>query len=78
MLSLHLITSDTKQELVDLQSVNCAISTGPVKILPHHAPMIATLETGKLYTVKADGIKAYEILSPGLLKVQDNMVTVVS
>lgn len=78
MLSLILITPDAKQELTDIQSVNCTISTGPVKILPHHAPLVATLNPGKLYTVKTDGIKSYEILSPGLLKVQDNIVTVVS
>lgn len=78
MLSFRLITSDTKQELADIQSVNCTISTGPVKILPHHAPLVATLEAGKLYTVKADGIKTYEVPSPGLLKVRDDIVTIVS
>ncbi|MDO8557819.1 MAG: hypothetical protein Q7S09_01335 [bacterium] len=78
MLSLLLITPDTKQELDDIRSVNCTVAGGPVKILPHHAPMVATLKPGKLYAVKADGIKSYDILSPGLLKVQDDLVTVVS
>lgn len=78
MLSLHLITSDTKQELTDITSVNCTLAGGPVKILPHHAPLIATLKPGKVYTVRADGIKSYDIISAGLLKVEKEMVTIVS
>ena len=78
MLSLHLITSDTKQEITDIKSVTCTVAGGPIKILPHHAPMLATLKPGKLYTVRSDGVKSYEIISSGLLKVENNIVTIVS
>lgn len=78
ILSLHLITSDTKQTLADVTSVNCTLSGGPVKILPHHAPMIATVERGKLYAVRSDGVKSFEIASAGLLKVEKDVVTIVS
>jgi len=78
MLSLRFVTSDTVQEIGDIQSLKCILPTGPVKILPHHAPMIAAIEPGKIYTVKADGIKPYEIASGGLLKVERGVVTIVS
>lgn len=78
MLSLNLITPDTKQELADIQSVTCTLAAGPVKILPHHAPTIATVEPGKLYAVRKDGIKSYELTSPGLLKIERDVITVVS
>ena len=78
MLSLHLITPDTKQELADIQSVTCTLAGGPVKILPHHAPTIATVEPGKLYAVRRDGIKSYELASSGLLKIERDTITVVS
>ena len=77
-LLMRLITSDTKQELADIKSVNCTLVGGPVKILPHHAPMIATIERGKLYVVRNDGVKSFEIASSGLLKVERNVVTIVS
>lgn len=78
MLTLHLITSDTVQEFTDIRSVTCTLADGPVKILPNHAPAIATIKPGKFYLVRQDGIKPQELTSSGLIKIERNIVTVVS
>ncbi|MDP3963669.1 MAG: hypothetical protein Q8Q39_04180 [bacterium] len=78
MLTLHFITADAKQEIADIKSVKVHLASGLVKILPHHAPMIATVEPGKMYAMRNDGIKTYDITGRGLLKVEKDVVTVVS
>lgn len=78
MLTLQFITADTKQEIIDINAVKLHLASGVVKILPHHAPMIATVEPGTMYLTRNDGIKTYDIASRGLLKVSCDVVTVVS
>ena len=78
MLTLHFITADTKQEILDIKSAKIHLASGLVKILPRHAPLIATMEPGKMYIMREDGIKSFTIPSSGLLKVEKDVITVVS
>ncbi len=79
MLTVHLTTTDTSEEHRNVAAVRCATPGGPIKILPHHAPMLSALNAGRVYLVMASGgIQAKKVTSPGLLKVEKDTVTIVS
>lgn len=79
MLTIHLTTSDASEEFRNVTAVRCQTHGGPIKILPHHGPMVSTLKSGKVYLVMASGgIQVKEMQAPGLLKVEKDIVTIVS
>ena len=79
MLSVSLMTTDTSEEYRNVAAVRCSVAGGPIKILPRHAPMLATLRSGKVYFVMASGgIEVHEISSRGLIKVEKDKIAIVS
>lgn len=58
-------------------SITLRGAKGEMQILPNHAPMLATLSTGKVIIEGPSGSKEFEI-SSGFVEVHENMVTLLA
>lgn len=62
-----------------VESVLVTGSEGQVEILPGHAPMVSTLETGMFaYRVPGDPTEHKGVISSGFFEVRDDRVTVLA
>ncbi|MGE0614683.1 MAG: ATP synthase F1 subunit epsilon [Bacteriovoracia bacterium] len=65
---------------VPVKEVTLTGSEGQIEILPGHAPMVGTFETGLFKSTGADGTGKEELgfISTGFFEVQDDKVTVLA
>lgn len=76
-IGLEIITPDASVFQGSVDFVVARALDGELGILPHHAPLIASLDISELsYTV--EGKKEYFFISGGFLEVKDNKITVVT
>lgn len=61
---------------LEVASVTIPGSEGQIQILPGHADMIGTLETGPFIYVTVDGSKKVGVISSGFFEVKNGAVTV--
>ena len=75
MLKLKIITPSEALFEGDVESVTLPGTAGSFMVLDRHAPIVSSLESGKVVVKEANGIHEYA-LNSGFVKVKDNNVTV--
>lgn len=71
----------TAERLVYSDQVNCVVAPGiegELGILPHHAPLLTTLQAGELRIMKEGQPDTYMAISSGFLEVMANRVVVLA
>jgi len=72
---LEIITAERRVYSDDVDLVVAPGLQGQLGILPHHAPLMSSLQPGELI-IRKDGEETYLAVSGGFLEVLDNQVTV--
>jgi len=74
---LEIITAERRVYSDDVDLVVAPGLQGQLGILPHHAPLMSSLQPGELI-IRKDGEETYLAVSGGFLEVLDNQVTVLA
>ena len=74
---LEIITAERQVYGDDVDLVVAPGTQGQLGILPHHAPLMSSLQPGELI-IQKDGQETYLAVSGGFLEVLDNRVTVLA
>jgi len=75
MLKLRIITPSEALFDGEVESVTLPGSAGSFSVLDMHAPIISSLEGGKVVVKAANGIQEYT-LNSGFVEVNNNIITV--
>ena len=75
---LEIITPDKKVFAGSVSLVKVPGSKGSFAILEYHAPIISTLEKGKIKVVERRGVESYYKISGGIIEVKDNNVIILA
>lgn len=79
MLKLTILSPERKiADAITVQSVTLPGSEGQIQILPEHAEMIGTLETGMFSYIPASGAPVIGVISSGFFQVGHDVVTVMA
>jgi F-type H+-transporting ATPase subunit epsilon len=76
-MTLEILTPDKKVFEGEATSVTLPGTLGSFEILNHHAPIISTLQDGKL-VVRAGGKEEVFIIKGGVVEALNNVVTVLA
>ena len=76
-MQLEILTPDKKVFEGEVNSVSLPGTLGSFEVLNHHAPLISTLQDGKL-TVRGGGKDEVFIIQGGVVEVLNNVVTVLA
>jgi len=76
-MNLEILTPDKKVFEGEVTSVTVPGTMGSFEILNHHAPIISTLEDGKL-TVRGSGKEDVFLIHGGVVEVSNNKVIVLA
>jgi F-type H+-transporting ATPase subunit epsilon len=76
-MNLEILTPDKKVFEGEVTSVTVPGTMGSFEILNHHAPIISTLEDGKL-TVRGTGKENTFLIQGGVVEVSNNKVIVLA
>ena len=74
---LEIITAERRVYSDDVDLVIAPGLEGQLGILPHHAPLMSSLQPGELI-IRKDGEETYLAVSGGFLEVLENQVTVLA
>lgn len=74
---LEIVTPDKKVFSGEIDSVQVPGSKGSFAVLKHHAPIISTLEKGKV-KIKERGTDSFFEISGGIIEVKDNKVIILA
>ncbi|MDB5134230.1 MAG: atpC [Mucilaginibacter sp.] len=74
---LEILTPDKKVFEGEVSSVSLPGTLGSFEVLSHHAPLISTLEDGKL-TVRGSGKEEVYLIQGGVVEVLNNKVMVLA
>lgn len=74
---LEIITPDKKVFSGEIDSVQVPGSKGSFAVLKYHAPIISTLERGKVKVVERGAESFFEV-SGGTIEVKDNIVIILA
>lgn len=75
MLRLRVIAPDRLVFEGDVESVTLPGTMGSFSVLDMHAPIISSLDSGKVVVKNANDIREY-VLNSGFVEVKDNGITV--
>jgi F-type H+-transporting ATPase subunit epsilon len=79
MLKLTILSPERKiAEAMSVQSATLPGSEGQIQILPEHAEMMGTLETGMFSYIPASGAPVIGVISSGFFQVANDVVTVLA
>lgn len=78
MLTLRIVSPEATVLDAEVKSVQVPGEDGLFGVLPRHATMVATTDSGLLRAVGADGQKIEYVIHGGFCEVRDNVVTVLS
>ena len=76
-MQLEILTPDKKVFEGEVNSVSLPGTLGSFEVLNHHAPLISTLQDGKL-TVRGGGKDEVYQIKGGVVEVLNNVVTVLA
>ena len=76
-MTLEILTPDKKVYEGEASSVTLPGTMGSFEILNHHAPIISTLQDGKL-TVRHDGKEEVFLINGGVVEASNNKVVVLA
>ena len=74
---LEILTPDKKVFEGEVNSVSLPGTMGSFEVLNHHAPLISTLDDGKV-TVRGGGKEEVYMIQGGVVEVLNNKVTVLA
>ncbi|MCE2404476.1 MAG: F0F1 ATP synthase subunit epsilon [Dehalococcoidia bacterium] len=74
---LEIVTAEREVYSDDVEAVNAPGVEGDLGILPHHAPLMTSLQPGELM-IRKDGRDEYLMVSGGFLEVMGNRVTILA
>ena len=74
---LEIITAERRVYSDDVDLMVAPGMEGQLGILPHHAPLMSSLQPGELI-IRKDGEETYLAVSGGFLEMLDNQVTVLA
>jgi F-type H+-transporting ATPase subunit epsilon len=74
---LEIVTAEREVYSDDVESVNAPGVEGELGILPHHAPLMTSLQPGELM-IRKDGRDEFLTVSGGFLEVMGNTVTILA
>ena len=74
---LEIVTAEGEVYSDDVEAVNAPGVEGELGILPHHAPLMTSLQPGELM-IRKDGRDEFLMVSGGFLEVMGNRVTVLA
>jgi F-type H+-transporting ATPase subunit epsilon len=75
MLRVRIIAPDELLFEGEVESVTLPGSAGSFSVLINHAPIISSLESGKVVVKASDGVQEYPLKS-GFVEVKENNITV--
>ncbi len=79
MLKLTILSPERKiADQIDVLSATLPGSEGQIQILPEHAEMIGTLETGMFSYIPATGAPVFAVISTGFFEVGNDHLTVMA
>ena len=73
-MKLDIITPDVRIFEGDVKSVRVPGKKGSFQVLKDHAPIISTLESGKVYVVEEDGTQRIFEITSGVIEVRANKI----
>ncbi len=79
--TLRISLMSPERKLLDkaeIRSVSLSGSEGQVQVLPQHAAMVGTLETGPFIIEYADGKSEHGVITTGFFEVRSNHVTLLA
>ena len=74
---LEIVTAEREVYSDDVEAVNAPGVEGDLGILPHHAPLMTSLQPGELM-IRKEGRDEYMVVSGGFLEVMGNRVTILA
>ena len=78
-LKLNILSPERRfLDKAEVQSVTLPGSEGQIQILPDHAGMIGTLETGAFSYEKVTGEKIVGVISTGFFEIKDGLLSVMA
>ena len=75
---LEIITPDKKIFSGDVHSVQVPGKKGKFEVLPNHAPIISTLEEGKVRIINTKHEKEYFLIEGGVIEVNKNRIIILA
>jgi F-type H+-transporting ATPase subunit epsilon len=75
---LEIITPDKSVYSGKVKLIQLPGSKGTFEILNHHAPIISTLETGKIKVIEEDGTELFFEIDGGIVENKDNKIIVLA
>ncbi|MFV0505419.1 MAG: ATP synthase F1 subunit epsilon [Bacteroidales bacterium] len=69
---LEIITPDKEIFKGEVKSITVPGTSGSFEVLENHAPIISTLEEGKLRIIDASGKESFVELAGGVIEVKNN------
>ena len=75
---LEIITPDTKIFSGEIRLIQVPGTKGSFAILRNHAPIISTLEPGKIRIITQNGEENFFTIDGGIIEVKDNKVIVLA
>ncbi|MCX8035741.1 MAG: ATP synthase F1 subunit epsilon [Candidatus Sumerlaeia bacterium] len=72
---LQIVTAERMVFDEDVTSIIAPGTVGYLGVLAHHAPLLTTLEPGRLTVRRGDHVRQYRI-SAGFLEVRNNVATI--
>lgn len=73
-MKLEIITPDSKIYEGDIKSIRVPGKKGSFQVLKDHAPIISTLENGKVFIVDQDGKETNLEINGGVIEVKMNKI----
>jgi len=73
-MKLEIITPDSKIYEGDIKSIRVPGKKGSFQVLKDHAPIISTLENGKVFIVDQDGRETILEINGGVIEVKMNKI----
>ncbi len=77
-MTLEIIAPDKKLYTGEVDLVQVPGSKGPFQILRNHAPIISTLETGKIKIVDQKGEVTFFEVEGGVIEVKNNKIIILA
>jgi len=75
---LEIITPDTKIFSGEIRLIQVPGTKGSFAVLRNHAPIISTLEPGKIRIITENGEENFFAIDGGIIEVKDNKVIVLA
>ncbi len=77
-MKLDIITPDVKIFEGDVKSVRVPGKKGSFQVLKDHAPIISTLDAGKVFVVDEDGDQKVFEITGGVIEVKANIIVLLA